>query len=80
MKNIQNNVEIIVFARRSPGAAGPSIPVSRKGKSLPLEAGRGEYSPPANHGRVTAEAVEREDSYFNIRCILLDALGAGGGG
>ncbi|MFH1624396.1 MAG: hypothetical protein ABID54_04475 [Pseudomonadota bacterium] len=31
--------------------------VSRKGKASPLEAGRGEYSPPASPERVTAEAV-----------------------
>jgi hypothetical protein len=36
--------------------------VSRKGKTGPLEAGRGKYSPPANPGRVTSEALKRRDN------------------
>jgi len=36
--------------------------VSRKGKAGPLEAGRGKYSPPANTGRVTSEALKRRDN------------------
>jgi hypothetical protein len=36
--------------------------VSGKGKAGPLEAGRGKYSPPANPGRVTSEALKRRDN------------------
>ena len=34
----------------------------RKGKAGPLEAGRGKYSPPANPGRVTSEALKQGDN------------------
>jgi len=35
--------------------------VSRKGKTPPLERGRGNYSPPANPERVTSKASKRRD-------------------
>jgi hypothetical protein len=39
--------------------------VSGKGKAGPLEAGRGEYSPPANYGRVTLEALSEGTRGFS---------------
>jgi hypothetical protein len=39
--------------------------VSSKGKTPPLERGRGKYSPPANPERVTAKALKRGDKGFS---------------
>ena len=44
--------------------------VSGKGKAGPLEAGRGEYSPPANPERVTLEALKRRDDGFSDMAFL----------
>ncbi len=44
------------------GGAGFDVSsAERKGKTSPLEAGRGEHSPPANPERVTSKALKRRD-------------------
>jgi len=45
--------------RKFAGEVGYPSRASRKGKTSPLEAGRGKYSPPANLERVTSEALKR---------------------
>jgi len=43
------------------GAVGYPPRISRKGKTPPLERGRGRHSPPVNPERVTAKALKRGD-------------------
>ena len=46
--------------------------MSGKGKTGPLEAGRGKYSPPANPERVTLEVLKRGDKGLLRGRIFLD--------
>jgi hypothetical protein len=48
------------------GSGGAPPRVSRKGKTPPLERGKGRHSPPANPGRVTARAWEQRDNGVHL--------------
>jgi len=56
-----------VVSERLAGEVGYPSRVSRKGKTRPLEPGRGRVSPPANPERVTSGASERKDNSVHNR-------------
>ena len=48
----------------------PKGSAERKGKASPLEAGRGEYSPPANPERVTSKGVVAQIPFRSLKRIF----------